>query len=646
MKISHKIFILSSVVALFLIIIASVVMLEELSGVEKRTVSNEMMDIRALLNTEIEAKKDVVLTNAISISYEESLYKALAINDRTLAIKTLTDISKNLQENSPYKHLKIHVHTKDIHSFIRAWKLNKFGDLLSSFRHTIVEVARTKKAFAAFEAGRSGLVLRGLAPLQKHGEYVGSIEVIQGVNSIAKKFEKKGVYALLLMNEELTDIATKAKNAQTLGRYKLSQEFVNREYLRTSMDLDFDLLIKQKNLHHGKYYYTYEYVKDFSGKNVGIYLIAKDEKIIKSALEESKKIIYSSIVSMIIIVLVLSLIIFFIMNKLIFKRVTDLQNIMMSSAQNNNLSLRADIDSDDEIGKIRKSFNELMDSILALVTHSKTSSYENAAVSEELSNTSIAINKGLQNTRDVVQKTVDRNINLKDILDKSVTSSYETEQDIISAQKILIEAKDKIASMQEHVEKNSESQNDLSEKLNILSSEAEQVKDVLVVISDIAEQTNLLALNAAIEAARAGEHGRGFAVVADEVRKLAERTQKSLTEINATINIILQSIVDASQSMEENSKEIGKLVIISEDASEKIIESSDIMNNSLRVAKDSSNISKKMMNSVNVVIENMNEINEHMSINARSTEEISIASASLFKLVEKLTDLLDTFKTD
>ena len=150
------------------------------------------------------------------------------------------------------------------------------------------------------------------------------------------------------------------------------------------------------------------------------------------------------------------------------------------------------------------------------------------------------------------------------------------------------------------VEEITSSMQNVSSRSNEVINQTEDIRNVIGIIRDIADQTNLLALNAAIEAARAGEHGRGFAVVADEVRKLAERTGKSLGEIEANTNLLVQSINDMAESIKEQTAGITQI-------NEAITSLESVTQENVSIANASSQISTSVSNIAKAILDDANK---------------------------------------
>ena len=310
------------------------------------------------------------------------------------------------------------------------------------------------------------------------------------------------------------------------------------------------------------------------------------------------------------------------------------------------LSAKIKTGTKDEINETMESVNALLEEVSRAIGEAKINAIENASVADELSSTSLEIGKRAEEEAKIVLHTTNDAKTVATQMNNFNSHATEVRQISIDAQESLYLAQNSLHETIHQLDQTVEAESAINDRLNHLSREAEQVKSVLDVIGDIADQTNLLALNAAIEAARAGEHGRGFAVVADEVRKLAERTQKSLVETNATINVIVQSINDISENMNQNAKRIEELSALSCKVSSQTYDAVRMLNQSVEASDEVALHAKENMQLINTaVIEKISVINELSSSNARSVEEIAGAADHLAKLSGTLNNTLSQFTT-
>lgn len=257
--------------------------------------------------------------------------------------------------------------------------------------------------------------------------------------------------------------------------------------------------------------------------------------------------------------------------RLITKRIHTLRDMLDSiSKGEGDLTQRIDTSGKDEITEVAVSFNALMDNLQRLISVIKTDTLSLTDAEKAMLASSEDVNSIAAEQRDNLDQIAtavnELSHALREVADNTQIALSDTQtanEDASNSQKAVVSSVDTVTQTSKAI-------NHASTVIQKLEMETKQISSLLEVISGISEQTNLLALNAAIEAARAGEQGRGFAVVADEVRSLANRSQQATTDINDMLINLNKGVEEVVNAIETGSSQMSEVVNISNTLNERL----------------------------------------------------------------------------
>jgi methyl-accepting chemotaxis protein len=300
--------------------------------------------------------------------------------------------------------------------------------------------------------------------------------------------------------------------------------------------------------------------------------------------------------------------------------------------------------SEDEVGEMSYWFNTFIGKIHDMIVQISKTAVNVASASENLSASAVQIARGAKSQTEKTAQVAASSEEMSATVIEVTKNSSSASEAAKNSNRIAQKGKDIVEKTVGGMDDITEAVKESASLITQLGARSNEIGEIIKVIDDIADQTNLLALNAAIEAARAGEHGRGFAVVADEVRKLAEKTTKATKEIGGMIHAMQDETNRAVMSMGVVTGEVGdkaKLAKNAGDALSEIVSNADKLTGMIQQIAASS---EEESTAIDRISKDIQDIADTTKETANSSNHIAEASGNLSKLASELKSLLSRFK--